>query len=428
LSSIGQSVPQVFTEAPATVVEAFTTYPHVLDSGNTSNDFISTTSFSPEHTDLAGIFDDDAHPQYLLRSGGVDFPITGDVYMDEDVKIGGIIPSKHAHTGSDGSTKISGSDIDYNSITDGNIDNTNASTATPSELMLLSQTVSILPPGVTKIQARVSYNVLTTNVVSYEFEVTPLPILASDVPAYQSPGQILVGQAVMFKDFRTAPTVPADWEDIDLPGNPLNPSLYVPAANGLDILDNDADVVMPMSATLDPTDFTLVWHISRDASWELSTLAAADEGFELFAGHDTDAYPSAKTYSAFNVSGNVIEQGSVYATVRENTAGNYSYASQTKKLFDFGTFYNGITNSIFMMSFIANGVVLRSFGVVDGQFQQSYDTIYLPTSSQLFNKLILRTYRSVASITPVLRLHAIGAWDMSFTTQQASDLAQYLLS
>jgi hypothetical protein len=66
------------------------------------------------HNSLSGREEEDAHPQYLLKSGGT---ITGDILVEDGVKIGGIELGKHAHTGEDGSAKISGKSIEFGTLT-----------------------------------------------------------------------------------------------------------------------------------------------------------------------------------------------------------------------------------------------------------------------------------------------------------------------
>lgn len=64
--------------------------------------------FSSTHGTLAGREAKDAHPQYLLKAGDT---ITGDILFDDGIKIDGVDLSEHAHTGEDGSQKISGRSI-----------------------------------------------------------------------------------------------------------------------------------------------------------------------------------------------------------------------------------------------------------------------------------------------------------------------------
>lgn len=72
------------------------------------------SSFKSSHANLDDL-DKDSHPQYLLKSNGT---ITGNIAVSDGVKIDGISLSGHSHTGSDGSSKILSTDIDYSSARD----------------------------------------------------------------------------------------------------------------------------------------------------------------------------------------------------------------------------------------------------------------------------------------------------------------------
>lgn len=70
---------------------------------------LKSQSFNSSH----GYFNDlleNHHPQYLLRSGGV---ITGDIQIAGKARIGGLDLANHSHDGSDGSSSIRASSIDY---------------------------------------------------------------------------------------------------------------------------------------------------------------------------------------------------------------------------------------------------------------------------------------------------------------------------
>jgi hypothetical protein len=69
------------------------------------------------HEMLDGL-DEDHHPQYLLKSGGLIF---GDIIMKDGVTIDGVDISEHSHTGNDGSQKIKSTDIDYDAPREENI-------------------------------------------------------------------------------------------------------------------------------------------------------------------------------------------------------------------------------------------------------------------------------------------------------------------
>lgn len=78
---------------------------------NYSNEAYATqpsNRFESPHSDLAGRTDELAHPQYLLKDGGT---ITGNIFVEDGVKIDGVDVSAHAHTGNDGSFQINGSSI-----------------------------------------------------------------------------------------------------------------------------------------------------------------------------------------------------------------------------------------------------------------------------------------------------------------------------
>lgn len=143
--------------------------PNPLDG--VTNPTNSSTAFRPSHNDLLDRFTDDAHPQYFLVSGGT---IEGDVELAEGVRIDGIIPSKHKHDGTDGSEKISGSNIIPGTIIPDNIDSS-ATTSVPENLAVINQTALFDASGVPRFATEVVFSVdETTNIVGYEFEVTRL--------------------------------------------------------------------------------------------------------------------------------------------------------------------------------------------------------------------------------------------------------------
>jgi hypothetical protein len=73
---------------------------------------ITTQKLTSSHA-LLDDLEEDAHPQYLLRSGGI---LTGNVQVEEGVTIDGVQLSTHAHSGSDGSSRIKAIDIDFDSV------------------------------------------------------------------------------------------------------------------------------------------------------------------------------------------------------------------------------------------------------------------------------------------------------------------------
>lgn len=78
-------------------------FKNIYVNTNRNNTFLSS------HSQLDGLLEDN-HPQYLLKDGG---NITGNITVEKDITIDGVDLNKHAHTGADGSAKISSLDIDY---------------------------------------------------------------------------------------------------------------------------------------------------------------------------------------------------------------------------------------------------------------------------------------------------------------------------
>lgn len=132
-------------------------------------------NFSPSHSDLSGVEDDNAHAQYVLRSGGEDSTITGEIVFADGGKIDGIVPHLHKHTGTDGSAKLPASSIDFSAFSDNDIDTTSATTSIPKDLIVGNQISTISPIGATTIQLQVQFDMeFIDNVSGYEFEITEL--------------------------------------------------------------------------------------------------------------------------------------------------------------------------------------------------------------------------------------------------------------
>lgn len=144
-----------------------------LDTVNLVKDFRDTpsleTNFTKAHSELDGVHLDDAHPQYLLKAGDT---ITGDIKMAPGATIAGVDIANHRHDGTDGSQKIKGQDIEYSSITGLNVDTTAVSTGVPTGLAVVSQNISVVPPGVSQVSVDISFNVETDGVANYEVEIT----------------------------------------------------------------------------------------------------------------------------------------------------------------------------------------------------------------------------------------------------------------
>lgn len=123
---------------------------------------------SASHFTLADLDNINAHPQYLLRDGDL---LTGNLDLAEGVTIGGIIPGRHQHNGTDGSSKINGVDIADGSVGPGVIDRTIVPER-PQALRLVGQRSRINPPGVTVVDAEVAWEGKDT--LSYEIQSVPL--------------------------------------------------------------------------------------------------------------------------------------------------------------------------------------------------------------------------------------------------------------
>jgi hypothetical protein len=74
---------------------------------------LSSSGLLSSHDTLGNREDPNAHPQYILKSGDL---ITGNIEVQDGVKIDGVDISTHSHTGLDGSQKISGKSIISNSL------------------------------------------------------------------------------------------------------------------------------------------------------------------------------------------------------------------------------------------------------------------------------------------------------------------------
>lgn len=176
LSQIGKPLPSKFVNTsridhPEEIISA------VSDGINapTTGDVAFSDNFMPSHLSLSDVEDPTAHPQYLLRSGGLNSKITGDIFLAQGVTIDGMVPSTHRHTGEDGTQKIRGSDIDYSSITEANIDTTNASTSVPENIIVVSQNAQLQPFGTVKVTTIVEFDVENSgNISGYEFEIVKL--------------------------------------------------------------------------------------------------------------------------------------------------------------------------------------------------------------------------------------------------------------
>jgi hypothetical protein len=170
LSNKGKPVTTPFVKSDSVdqadaIIEA-----RVLDADRSIS--TSAQSFFNPHSDLNGLLDDDAHEQYLLRSGG-DRPITGDIAVEDGVTIDGVDISEHTHDGVN-SKKIRGADLEFGTITTDNLDLSGTATAVPSNLTIESIQSNLLGPGQTAMEVVVSFDVDTTGITGYEFEIVKL--------------------------------------------------------------------------------------------------------------------------------------------------------------------------------------------------------------------------------------------------------------
>ena len=122
--------------------------------------------YKSSHSDLDDL-NDDSHPQYLLKDGGV---IIGDIKVENNATIDGVSLSQHSHTGADGSSKIKSTDIDYQSA------RSVQALSTEYVVKPLSVTVEgfqsdILDSGAPVFDAIISIEVDDLAVASYEYEI-----------------------------------------------------------------------------------------------------------------------------------------------------------------------------------------------------------------------------------------------------------------
>lgn len=117
------------------------------------------------HSQLDGL-DEDAHPQYLRRDGGI---ITGAIELASGATIGGISLAEHSHSGTDGSAAISSLNIDYES---GRSQYLSADSRVPySNMKLTSLDQSLLVGGGILFDATFEIEIDDEKANSYEFEI-----------------------------------------------------------------------------------------------------------------------------------------------------------------------------------------------------------------------------------------------------------------
>lgn len=135
----------------------------IIDNSANRNTFVSS------HDALDGV-DTGVHPLHLLKDGDT---IRGDLHLKAGVKIDGVVPSTHQHTGADGSARIHGSSIQPNSVSEEVVD-VSQTPSQPESLSLYGKTLKITTPGVPLVDAVLSWE----GEDGYTYEVS----ITEDVP------------------------------------------------------------------------------------------------------------------------------------------------------------------------------------------------------------------------------------------------------
>lgn len=103
------------------------------EENNLSLKIQPTQSLFNSHNTLTSREADDAHPQYLLRSGDT---LSGDLSFKDDTLLDGISPSKHVHSGGADGQKITGTSIVNHSLPSSSVGSVNVDK--PIDLQILS--------------------------------------------------------------------------------------------------------------------------------------------------------------------------------------------------------------------------------------------------------------------------------------------------
>lgn len=125
-----------------------------------------TTSFGAAHADLTGLEDPSAHAQYLIKYGDT---MQGDLQIQDGVKIDGMVPHLHEHTGLDGTAQIHGANISSGTLSPTVIDSSDIPIA-PTTLNLDLITTRLSPPGITVVDADLSWDGDDTS--TFEVQIT----------------------------------------------------------------------------------------------------------------------------------------------------------------------------------------------------------------------------------------------------------------
>lgn len=107
--------------------------------------------FASDHNKLDNRNSPNAHSQYLLKDGGT---ITGDIDIEDGVKLAGVELPTHAHKGVnvDGTPKISGTDIEGGTLVEESVDRS-SKPPKPSAVRALGVNTSTTGPGVINSEA-----------------------------------------------------------------------------------------------------------------------------------------------------------------------------------------------------------------------------------------------------------------------------------
>jgi len=127
-------------------------------------------TYKSSHSDLDNL-DSNDHPQYLLRSGGV---VTGNITTEDNVTIDGVDIGSHAHTGVDGSARISIKDIDFDSIRDP--DDRNNYAVKPLSVRVITFIPDVIEGGVPVFDTVIGITVDDSITEDYEYEINYIEI------------------------------------------------------------------------------------------------------------------------------------------------------------------------------------------------------------------------------------------------------------
>jgi len=122
--------------------------------------FLSSHDAIPDSADAV-------HPRHILKTGDT---ITGDINLEDGVKIGDIVPALHVHDGKDGSSQINAGDLLPETLKDTAV-NTIDRPPPPTGLQLASVRTIIRPPGVPVSEIVVSWEDADSK-YTYEVQLT----------------------------------------------------------------------------------------------------------------------------------------------------------------------------------------------------------------------------------------------------------------